>query len=137
MSAAIPERPPAQGRPASNGAVWFALLGGGVAWTLHLMLAYVIAEFGCLSGLGAIRAGGISIVAWMLLGLSAGALALAILATVFAARIRRRPGGDAGEEADGTEARAFGGRLGYVTNLVFTLVIAVQSVPILYYLGEC
>jgi hypothetical protein len=112
------------------------LLGGGGAWTLHLLLAYAIAEFGCLSGWGRQQFAGFSLVAWLLLGLSLVALTLAGGATIAAARLRRRAEQRV-SEAEADRALVFGARLAFVTNLVFTVVIAVQSVPILYYLSGC
>jgi hypothetical protein len=121
----------------SRARVWFALLGGAVAWTLQLMLAYIIAEFGCLSGLGEKQAGGLTVVAWLLLGLSAAALALAAGAAITAARIRRNPAGPVELQTESALTLAFSGRLGVVTNLVFLVIIAVQSVPIFYFLRNC
>lgn len=124
-------------RGANRGAVWFALLGGGVAWTLHLLLAYAVAEFGCLSGLGEKQLGGLTLVAWLLLGVTAGALALAAAATLVAAGIRRRSREPSEVQTEPACTLAFSGRLALATNVVFTLVIAVQSVPIFYFLRSC
>lgn len=129
--------PSAEDPLASRGKIWFALLGGGVAWTLHLLLAYVVAEFGCLSGLGENDAGGLTVVAWLLLAVSAGALALAAAATIAAAGIRRQLHELSNVQMENARTLAFSGRLALVTNLVFTLVIAVQSVPIFYFLRSC
>jgi hypothetical protein len=147
----MPKQPPAL----AHGRLWLALLGGGTAWTLHLLLAYTIAEFGCLSGLGERHFGGLSVVTWMLLGLSVLTLALALVATALSRQLSRTqryasrdpstapPGssrnphfhGERGPEAASTVA--FSGRLAYLTNLAFTFVIAVQTVPIFYFLGRC
>lgn len=117
--------------------VWFALLGGGSAWMLHLLLAYAISEFGCLAGFGARHIGGLSAVAWLLLAASALALAIALGATLIARRIRRQALQPSRAATEGAQALAFGGQLAFVTNLVFSLVIAVQSVPIFYFLRSC
>jgi hypothetical protein len=122
---------------ASRGAVWFALLGGGTAWTLHLLLAYAIAEFGCLSGLGERQFGGLSLVAWLLLGMSVGALGLGAMATLVARRMRNRFAEDSAADPEEVRATGFSGRLAYVTNLAFTVVIAVQTVPIFYFWRKC
>lgn len=123
--------------PVRRAVLWFALLGGGVAWTLQLLLAYVVSEFGCLSGLGEKPAAGLTLVAWLLIGVSLGALALASAATLTAARIRRELRGRRRDEAEGVRTAAFSGDLALVTNLVFILVIVAQSVPIIFFLRTC
>lgn len=129
--------PASSARAPGRNRLWFALLGGGSAWTLHLLLAYVIAEFGCLSGFGERRLGGFSWVAWMLLVLSVLALTLALSATIFSRRLQRGAHADSSDEPENASTVAFSGRLAFITNLVFTAVIAVQSVPIFYFLGRC
>lgn len=113
--------------------LWFGLVGGGVAWLLHLLLAYVVAEFGCLSGLGERHLGNWSLVTWLLLAVSAGALGLALAATLVSWRGFRRA--VHGSESD--RARRFSARLGFISNVVFTAIVAVQSVPIFYFLRSC
>jgi hypothetical protein len=116
--------------------IWFVLLGGATAWTLHLLLAYGVAEFGCLSGMGKIEMGGLTWVAWMLLGVSALAAGLAGVAIVVSLRLHRRlRAGGAGGEGD--RSTAFSVRLGLISNVVFAGVIVVQTIPIFYYLRGC
>lgn len=136
MSPRSPQDPPPA--PAAA-AVWFNLVGGGAAWMLHLLLAYVIAEFGCLSGLGEVHLAGLTAVAWLLIGTSALALALASAATATSIRIGQHLQGphSAKMKTADLEATAFSGRLGLISNIVFTVVILVQSVPIFFYLREC
>lgn len=116
--------------------VWFVLLGGATAWTLHLLLAYAVAEFGCLSGMGETRVGGLTLVAWMLLGVSVLAAGIAGVAIVVSLRFHRRlRAAEVGGE--GERATAFSVRLGLISNVVFAGVIIVQTIPIFYYLREC
>lgn len=103
----------------------FVLLGGAVAWTLHLLLAYVIAEFGVLSGLVELSWAGLDVVSWLLLGWSAAMLALAGVAVWVSWRLRA-------EESD-DEVR-FCARFGRAANLAFLVIIAVESVPIFFFL---
>ena len=116
--------------------IWFVLLGGATAWTLHLLLAYAVAEFGCLSGMGETRAGGLTLVAWMLLGVSVLAAGLAGVAIGVSVRFHRRLRAAAGGD-EGGRATAFSVRLGLISNVVFGGVILVQTIPIFYYLGKC
>ncbi len=122
-----------------RGVLWFALLGGGVAWTLQLLLAYAVSEFGCLSGLGERSAGGLTVIAWLLIGISAGAFGLASAAALMSARIRQKLRGNRRDDTatEGVRTVAFSGDLALVTNLVFLLVILAQSVPILFFLRTC
>ena len=121
---------------ASRLRIWFVLFGGGVAWTAHLLLAYALAEFGCIAGLGH-RSGpmGISELSWALLGVSALMVALAVWALVISFALRRLHD-DAAETDEGLTA-GYIARFGVVTNSVFLLVILVQSLPIFFYLGQC
>ena len=107
----------------------FVLLGGAVAWTLHLLLAYVIAEFGVLSGLVELSWVGLDAVSWLLLGWSAAMLALAGVAVWVSWRLRA-------EESDDEAARTvrFCARFGRAANLAFLVIIAVESVPIFFFL---
>lgn len=112
-------------------ALWFGLLGGAVAWLVHLLLAYVIAEFGCLSPLATHTLLGVTAVAWMLLAATLVTLAGAVAATLVALRSDRRL-------RDHHEfAGAYMARLGLITSGLFVFIILVQSLPIFYYLSSC
>ena len=114
--------------------MWFALLGGAGAWAAHLMLAYAIAEFGCVAGWGH-APGAISTVSWMLIVVSAAMTALAALALLVAYRVGHRVG--AAEDPDDRETVEYVARFGKITNALFLFVIIVESVPIVFYLGRC
>ena len=124
---------PSASPPLNRWALRFALLGGGVAWLLHLVICYLIAEFGLLSGLDRqLWAGGIDAVSWLLLGCTAVMLTLAVAATEAARRVALRPGGD--EEVRLTAS--FCSRFGMVTNAAFVAIIVAQTVPILFHLRQ-
>lgn len=101
----------------------FCLLGGGVAWLIHLVGAWSIAEFGTLGGLRAVNA--------LILALSAAMLLAAGAATLISALVRRRATDESTEDG---RTVAFCARLGVVTNAVFTAIIAAQTLPVLYFL---
>lgn len=105
----------------------FILLGGGVAWFAHLVFAYLIAEFGVLTDLHRTTWSGISAVVWVIAGLSLLMFVLATLASRAAWTART------GEE-ESSHARRFCLRFGLATNLAFTALIAIQTIPIFYYL---
>lgn len=116
--------------------LWFALLGGAVAWTLHLLLAYAIAEFGCVAGWDEFVAVGISLVSWLLIGVSVAmtALAAGALAVSWDAhrKSRRVP-----RNSDDRATLDYTARFGLITNGLFLFIILVESVPIFFYRGSC
>lgn len=120
------------GRPA----LWFGLLGGASAWTAHLLLAYAVAEFGCVSGLGELLYLGISIVAWLEIAVTVltalTAAAAAILAHSRHRILRSQNLAEAGPGAEEYIARA-----GFITSSIFTFIILFESIPIVYYLRTC
>jgi hypothetical protein len=100
------------------------------------MLAYAIAEFGCVGRLGERSYGGISLVAWLLLALTAATVLAAAAATGVAyhsyRRLRSSP-----SEIDVTGAAQNAAWAGVLTSGTFTFVILFESLPILYYLQGC
>lgn len=117
----------------SRRALWFGLLGGAVAWTLHLMGAYAIAEFGCL-GVGPVSVGGITTPAALLIALSVVCLGSAVAATVVAYRGHRRL---CDRPDDGGDAGPFIARTGLIASGLFAFIILVESVPIVFFLNHC
>jgi hypothetical protein len=119
-----------------RGQLWFGLLGGGAAWTLHLLLAYLAAEFGCVSGMDRHRLLGISSVAWIILIGSVLLAAAAAAATWMAHRAHQRLQRHTGpRDLDGYGP--FMASAGRSTSALFLLVILVQTVPVFFYLQRC
>jgi hypothetical protein len=121
----------------SRGALWFGLLGGAIAWTLHLMLAYVVAEFGCVGRWGERSYQGITLVAWLEVALTVTTALAAGAATFVAYRIHRRLSSEAAAESATVAAERNIAWAGFLTSGLFTLVILFESIPILYYLQHC
>jgi hypothetical protein len=116
-------------------ALWFGLFGGAVAWTVHLMLAYATAEFGCVGRLGERSYQGITLVAWLEVVLTLVTTLASAAATVVAYRCHRRLRCDAARaDADAERYTAWAGVL---TSGLFTFIILFESIPILYYLHNC
>lgn len=109
---------------------WFAFLGGGVAWTLHLLGVYLIAEFTCVSGADHTRWLGTSVTAWAVLGLSLCLLLISLAATW----IGRRDSRDATQTQTGENYLS---RVGWMLSGLFALIILFESLPMLYYLDGC
>lgn len=122
-------------RSVRQGTLWFGLLGGAVAWLIHLVAAYLIAEFGCLTHFGEQRALGITLVSWMIVAVTA-ITALGGGSATWAAyrsfgRLR-----DARESVD-TAAQRATARAGMYASGFSLLVILVETLPLLYYLRDC
>ena len=115
--------------------LWFGLLGGAVAWLAHLMLAYAIAEFGCLGGLGHVYFLGITVVAWLVIVVSVATLLVAVVSTLVAYRCERRL--RVGPAIEDRAGEADVARAGWITSGLSALVIFVESLPIFYYLHHC
>lgn len=118
-----------------RGRVWVGLWGGGVAWLLHFLSSWALAEFGCMGPLARSGALGVSWVAWTVLGVTALALALAAAATWIGWQTERRARARPASSAD--EAAAFAARVGWIAGALFTLVVVVEAVPVLFYLRDC
>lgn len=116
-----------------RGALWFALWGGGAAWLAHLLLVYLIGELGCMGRLQELRWFGLSAVAWSVFAAAAVTAAVAIAALRVSVRALRsvRPEGPFGANV------AFVGRAGIVSNVLFLLIIAAQTVPAFFHLRDC
>ena len=121
----------------SRGALHFGFLGGAIAWTLHLLLAYLIAEFGCETEADEVVAVGITLPAWLLLGQSLVMFLVAMAATVTALRARRRLGPPQQHDLPGQAAAIYLARSGVIASGLFAFIILVQSLPIFFYLRSC
>jgi hypothetical protein len=120
--------------------LWFALVGGAVAWAGHLLSAYAVAEFGCVAGLGHRDVFSLTIVSWMLLVVSAVMTAIAAAALLVSCRINGESPSSAPApslDADERAAREFVGRFGRIANGLFLFTVLVQSIPIFFYWGRC
>lgn len=129
---------------AGRGRIWGGLWGPAVAWLVHFLAIYALAEFGCLSPLAERVVLGASLVAWLVLAVTVACLALSGGVTWLAWRIDQRLSAaptapaTAGPEADpGPDAGRFAARAGWTSGLLFTLIIAVEAVPVFFYLRDC
>ena len=124
-------------RKVSRVSLWFGLFGGAIAWTIHLMSAYAVAEFGCVGSLGERSYWYISHVAWLELALTAAGLLVAAAATVVAYRNQRPLISSTHDALPAREAERQTARVGLITSGIFTFIILFQSIPILFYLRSC
>jgi phage-related holin len=130
---------PVQHRSGRRVLLWFGFLGGAVAWSIHLVAAALIAEWGCFSGLQQTMYGGITLVAWLLILLSVAMFLIAVLATAAAYAVKKRLPvlAEGGELAPHDEMDLFLARFGVAASGVFVFIIAAESLPILYFLSDC
>lgn len=115
---------------------WFAFVGGGLAWTFHLLTIYVIGEFGCVSGFDRNTYLGISGVAWLLMLVSVLALIPAVAAMLVGyadtKHDRNRPEPDKNDEGE-----RYLSSYGWPLNALFVMIIIVESLPVFAYLKGC
>lgn len=124
--------------PGAKGAFrrWFALLGGAIAWSAHLGLSWVIGEFGCIRELHHTHLLGLTLTAWLLLGLTLVCLLLAIAATWAGAMF----GADRRALVEGeprAEAARYVLRMGFILSGLFAIIILGQAIPLVFYLQRC
>jgi hypothetical protein len=118
--------------------LWFGLVGGALAWLAHLMIAYAVAEFGCVGGMDSWHALGISVVAWIVIAVSAITFVIASVAAIMAYRIGLLLSGlEKHQSTAAIAGETYAAKAGWLTSGLFALVIAVETVPILYFLREC
>jgi len=108
--------------------IWSSLWGGGIAWALHLLVVWVIAEFGCIGGLANPGPFEVSGVVWAVIAASLVFIGLAGFAIVTSVLCRRRLSG---------ENPRFVARYGLAANPLFLLIIIAQSLPVFFYLQDC
>lgn len=120
--------------------LWIAGLGGAVMWLLHLIVAYLIAEFGCVSEWGETKWLSISLIVWMGLANSLIMLCGALVANHLArTHARSDQTSTAGLSVDSRadDGQAFLTRSALLANRIFILIIVVQSIPFAFYLSGC
>lgn len=119
---------------------WFGLLGGAVAWTVHLMGVYALGEFGCVAGWAEATLLGINAVAWGVLGLTVLMTGAAVAATYVAYRNDQRLRGQAPmpwDPAEGGNPARWMSRAGWITSAAFAFTILFETVPVFYFLRSC
>lgn len=123
--------------PVGRLALRVSLLGGAVSWLLHLLLVYVVAEFGCLAGLGEVRFIGMTAVAWLLILVSVIALLMGAASTAVSHRAGGKLRAQSADPGRDFPAEAFAAQTGRMTNALFLFIILIESIPILYFLRHC
>jgi hypothetical protein len=120
--------------------VWFSMIGGGVAWAFHLTATYATGEWGCASRFGESRILGVTVPAWILVGWTLLSLAACLWAAFAGLRAElelRRREKERNPIHDRRHPGIYIGRAGFITSLLFALIIAAQGVPIFFFLNHC
>lgn len=119
----------------SSALLWFVLIGGGVAWFARFLVIWVIAEFGCVSGV--LEIGGMRS-PLALLGLaSLPFLAIGVGAVVVGWRALKALPQKVGDDPQAAPSARFMLRTGVGTSAVFVFIMLVEAVPIFFFLDEC
>lgn len=104
-------------------ALFLAVFGGAIAWSLHLLLSYVVVGLAC-RPTQALLASENGLITAVLLGISVATAAGAIGAALLAVRIWRHADAD---EPVRRDLRRSIGFVGFVLNLVFLAAIVIGA----------
>lgn len=121
----------------SRSRLYFSFYGGALAWTAHLLLAWLIAEFACIAQVDHVELFGITLIAWSLLLLSLLMFLLAIAAALAGWHAKHRLKSEETLDHEGQDVEIHFARSGAIMSGLFALVIIAQTVPIFYFLGSC
>lgn len=108
--------------------IWFiSILGGAIAWSIHLVISYGISEAACEIENSLFYFMGFTSAGWWLIITTLLCLSLSIASTVISYNRHK-----VAETED-----PFISTFGIYVNLIFTLAILAQSMPIFTLLGDC
>jgi hypothetical protein len=113
---------PSQGQQAGNPTVWFALLGGPLAWFAHLLAVYGLAYVPC--------------ALWLPLHLLATLAAVAVAIAAGVVSFRLHQSNDHADQSTRSGRNWFVGYGGLLNSGLFLLIIVVTATPPLI-LGQC
>jgi hypothetical protein len=115
--------------------IWFAFLGGALAWTLHLMGTYALSEGFCRSGLHQYSFLGLGLMIWGLGLLTLLAMAVT-LGALWTSR-RQQMTSLANVRSGSGDISIFMARSSLLANALFLIIIIAQSFPILILGRSC
>lgn len=132
------ERNVESGRRVTQVTLWFGLLGSAIAWLLHLVVIYTVAEAACVTGfpwfhvLG-IHGGSLLIVVFTLLMLALAAVS-GYVAHWNRRQLEQRPNGQKGPVDRGVGQHM--ARVGWYLGAIFIFIIASETLPV-FFLHPC
>lgn len=130
---APPSTPTRLGLRAAPWLLWFGVLGGAVAWTLHTLIDWAIDETTCRAGHTSVN--GIPLRP-LLAGIALLFVVLCALATVVAYRQWRKLDGapaDGELQALAQKRASFMAVIGFVANIIFLIMIICGAVAVLMF----
>jgi hypothetical protein len=112
--------------------LWYGVLGGALAWSVHLVVAWGVDELACAAG--AERVSGIPL--WQAVGLAVVIPALVTAGSLLVAALVWRRAADA--QRAGAEDRSYGrarmlAMLGIWANLLFLAIIVLGGIAVLVF----
>ncbi|MFJ8579863.1 hypothetical protein [Micromonospora sp. NPDC093277] len=125
-------RPDSRARLAGGLLLWYGVLGGAVAWAVHLLVAWSLDELACARGSESISA----LPLWQALGLAVVIPGLVALGALLVAALAWRR--TAAAQATGTTGRGFDRSrllavLGVWANLLFLAIIVLGGIAVLVF----
>jgi len=123
--------------PKKRAALWFGLLGGAVAWVLHLLSVYAISEWGCAGPFHGVHWLGIAATVWLLFSATALLLPVAACAVWTGHRSEqelRARGQDADAMLEDRPSGLYTARTGQIASGLFCLIIIAQTIPPFFFL---
>lgn len=131
--------PVASELPVSEERLWFGLLGSPIAWFLHLVVVYTLAEVTCVAGIFGFTVLGLDGGVFLILVVTLLTLALAGVAGVVAYGSNRHLERHSEGEESPTD-RGVGRQMaqwGVHLAVIFLFIIAVETIPVFFYLEPC
>jgi hypothetical protein len=126
----------------SRSRLWFGLLGGAIAWFIHLVAASFIAEWGCVSGLHERELLGFTVITWSLIAVSVFMIVVSLASAWSAYWVNHHYHKVTSQEQDDWAADIHGtdiymAQVGVWSSAMFVFIIAAQCVPIFFFLRGC
>lgn len=121
-------------RPVTRGRLWFGLLGSAVAWFIHLVAVYTLAEAACVTGFPWFAVGGVHGASLLIVAVTLLLLALAVASGYVAYWNGRQ----LDREHDGRYASTDRGvgrhmaRGGVYLAVTFVFIIASETLPVFF-----
>ena len=126
--------------------MWLSLIGGGLAWTVHLVFSATLAEWGISASLDNRMFMGVNHIAWVVMTVTGVSLAATLWALWGSAKLLNHfrqqldlkmsvDNAEATQEFADSSTGVYLMRVGICSNCVFLLVILAQSLSVFFYSG--
>lgn len=123
-------------RKGRGSSIAVGLFAPAVVWFLHLFIASVVAEWGVVCGLNQRRFLSISMVSWVIFVVTLVSIAATIYSLRRVADYDRHIQRTFDQSNPSETSEQFLGRVAIFSGLIFLVVICVQALPILFFIGS-